>query len=88
MRDQADVEAALDVAQTKIAGLATELATAKANVAALTRSEKGLTERLIEQGRRLDEALASLKSMSARKQPARRTARRVRKNPPAASGQV
>lgn len=86
MHDQAKVESLLEATQTRLARVETELATSRANVAALVKSEKSLTERLIEQGRRLDEALASLRTLSGRKvvSPRRRPRRAAaRKNPPA-----
>jgi len=90
IQDQAKVEAIAETAQAHVAKLETELATSRANVSALTRSEKGLTERLVEQGRRLDELLAGMKGMARQQtQPRRRARRSTRKKPgdqtPAAS---
>lgn len=90
IQDQAKVEAIAETAQAQVAKLETELATSRANASALIRSEKSLTERLIEQGRRLDELLAGMKGLSRTQAQPRRPARRsARKKPgnqaPAAS---
>lgn len=89
MHDQASAEDLLETTQAQLAKVETELATSRANAAALVKSEKSLTERLIEQGRRLDEALASLRTLTGKKAAAlRRRARRTatRAAPPAAGG--
>ena len=89
MHDQAKAEDLLETTQAQLAKVETELATSRANAAALVKSEKSLTERLIEQGRRLDEALASLRTLTGKKavSPRRRSRRAAtRKAPPASGG--